>query len=53
MKKVTPELVDKVVVSFEKLTDEKIESLIQELEEHQPAALAYVLSEVSLHVKAR
>ena len=45
MKKVTPELVDKVVVSFEKLTDEKIESLIQELEEHQPAALAYVLSE--------
>ena len=45
MKKVTPELVDKVVVEFEKLTDNKIENLIQELDKQQPSALAYILSE--------
>jgi len=45
MKKVTPELVDKIVVNFERLTDNKIENLIQELEEQQPASLAYILSQ--------
>lgn len=45
MKKITPELVDNIVVNFEQLTDEKIESLIQELEQQQPASLAYILSE--------
>ena len=44
MKKITPELIDTIVVNFEQFTDGKIEELIQELGEHQPDALAYILS---------
>lgn len=45
MKKITPELVDKVVVNFERLTDNKIEELLQELDSQQADSLAYILSE--------